>query len=40
MNKTFKTSPVGLLEPQPETAWIKDVWNGAVCRLDRIYKGL
>lgn len=40
MNKTFKTSPVGLLEPQPESAWIKDVWNGAVCRLDRIYKGL
>lgn len=40
MNKTFKTSPVGLFEPQPESAWIKDVWNGAVCRLDRIYKGL
>lgn len=31
---------MGLLEPQPESAWIKDVWNGAVCRLDRIYKGL
>lgn len=40
MNKTFKTSPVGLLEHQPESPWIKDVWNGAVCRLDRIYKGL
>lgn len=25
---------------EPKSAWIKDVCNGAVCRLDRIFKGL
>lgn len=28
------------IEPQPKSAWIKDVWNGAVCRMDRLFKGL